>query len=283
MPPLWLLIALGGCSDCDTRDPIDTPVPGMRGELGNGTFFYTCIADSDPVCRQEPERFPECIALEGSFQLEFEPSSGPDASVSSFDDSFFATLGGSEFEARRAGTSELIAIRGDEVVDYLTLEIVEPDDLEIRHAVTQSASSTVLLRTGARALFDVIPVSQICAPIGGSLALQAWSSDPSIVSTAIRNGVELFGESPGEAIVTIEAAAISRTLTVKVSDPPKRHPPDKEDSGTGTGTGTETDTGTGTTDTATSDGGGTMTTETGTGTGTETGSAGSGSTTTGTP
>jgi hypothetical protein len=199
--------------------------------------------------------------------------SGPDASVTSLSSSYFASVGGSDFEARRVGTSALLATRTDEVVDYLSLDIVEPDAVEIRNSVTGSASSTVLLRTGATKVFDVIPLSQTCDPVGGSLSFSATSSDEDVVSASMRNGLELFAEAPGEASVTIEIGTILRTLDVIVSNPPTRRPPGS--TGTDT-TGTTGTTGTDTTGTNTA----TETTTTGD-TATGTGPTTTGTTTTG--
>jgi hypothetical protein len=260
----------------------------MRGELGNGDFFYSCLPgseDSDPVCRHDPPLFPDCIVLQGSFEMDFTPSSGPEADVTSLSDQFFTSIGGSRFQAQREGTSALLATRTDEVVDYINLDIVEPRGVEIRHAITGSMNPKIQLRTGTRVRFDVIPTHDLCDPLGGSVSFEATSSDLSIVSTEAHGQLELFGQSPGEAIVTIQVGEFYRTLEVTVSNPPTRFPPDDEtgtDTGTGTGTGTETETGTGTA-TGTGTGTGTDTgTATATATGTGTGT-GTGTTATGTP
>src|SRR5688500_7718518 len=43
------------------------------GELGNGTFGYTCGGANDPVCEGGlvHQQFPSCIVLGGTFELDY--------------------------------------------------------------------------------------------------------------------------------------------------------------------------------------------------------------------
>ncbi|MCB9749614.1 MAG: hypothetical protein H6713_06350 [Myxococcales bacterium] len=237
------LLWCGLLAACTTTGPSGTPTVETPGELGHGEFVYACVESSDPVCRGDDTRppFPDCVALGGEFELEYEVFEGPDAQVSSLSEEYFQVVASSRFRAARVGTAAMLARRADETVDYLHMRIVEPDTIEIRNALTGSPADTVLMRTGAKAIFELIPISGDCDPIGGSLNFTASSSDPSVVTASSEGTLALTARAPGEATISVEAIGMLHTFDVVVSDPPTRWPPGETETDTGTGSDGDTD------------------------------------------
>jgi hypothetical protein len=266
--PRWAALALGlaGCADsCGAHT-----TPGVVGELGNGRFHYACVGPSDPVCERsttDPEHFPTCIALGGSFELDYElldPSAletdllTPVLYIESINKRFFD--GTSPFRALREGRAAFVVRESERVLDLLHLDIVAADSMDIVASDPALPTAALEIPTGQTEVLRVFPRSSTCLQLGGSVAIEAQSSVPSVANVSGGHELRIRGQSPGSAEVTVRLGALERTIAVTVvGDPvdPDTGPGSDTSSTTGDDTdsgSTDTGTSTGDTDTDTSTG-----------------------------
>ncbi|MCA9711988.1 MAG: hypothetical protein KDK70_39495 [Myxococcales bacterium] len=238
------LLALGGCaSTCG-----DSSDPGAIGELGNGRFLYECGGTSDPVCEfTEPgETFPQCIALGGIFDLEYQLLDGsalendfdldPVLYVESINQGFFR--GTDDFEARRTGEAAFVARESEYVLDLIHLRIVEPDDFDIVTRDPAEPTQEVTIEAGSTEVYRVFPRSVACEQLGGAVPITANSSDETVASTSGGDVLRVQAQSAGTAVVRVQLGDLEKMLTVHVvGDAPD---PDT-DSATGSDSGTTAD------------------------------------------
>ncbi|MEM9462806.1 MAG: hypothetical protein AAGF11_52180 [Myxococcota bacterium] len=244
-------MSLGGCaSTCG-----DTSDPGAIGELGNGRFLYQCTSDSDPVCEfSDPgPEFPECIALGGQFDLEYELLD-PDALdsdlaldpviyVESISQDFFR--GTDDFEAVRTGEAAFVIRESEHVLDLIHLTILEPDDFDIFTRDPAEPTQAVTISVGDTQSFRVFPRHSACDQLGGGIPITANSSDTAIASTSGGDVLRIVAQGEGTATVRVQLGALEKMITVTVVDGPIEPPPDTTtDAGSDSGTSGETDPGT---------------------------------------
>lgn len=256
------------------------------GELGNGRFLYTCGGTSDPACESSAsgdavDYFPECIALGGAFDLEYElldisslesDELTPVIYVESVNQGFFR--GTDEFQARRVGSAAFVVRESERVLDLIHLTIVEPDAIDVLARDPATPTTTLELAAGDTEVLRVLPRSSACLELGGAVAIEASSSDEAVVAVSAGDVLRIEGLAPGTAVVSARLGELEQAITVTVAGvpvDPDTGPSESSSSGD-TGEGTSTTDGTGTTD-------GSSTTDASTGTST---SAGSGSSTGGT-
>lgn len=273
----WAALALAvvGCSDpCGGS----STQPGAVGELGNGRFLYTCGGASDPACEGssngEPlDTFPDCIALGGTFDLEYElvDDSALDAGeltpvlyVESVNQNFFR--GTDDFEALRVGNAAFLVRESERVLDLIHLLIVEPDFIDVVERDTGTITDAITLAPGATEVLLVLPRSSTCLELGGAVPIEADSSDTAVATVMAGEVLRIQAVAPGTAVVRARLGGIEQALTVTVGGEPV-------DPDTGPGEGSSDDEGT--TGTASTEGSGT--TDASGGSSTE----GSGSSTTG--
>lgn len=252
-------LVMCACSTCgDAGSSAST-----TGELGNGTFHYTCTGTSDPVCETGllGQQFPDCIAVGGSFELDYtlrdvseldDDELAPFLFIESANDSFFS--GGDVFTAHRPGRSAFVARDNDVVVDILHLDIVAADAIDIVALDPADPVEVVELDVGDRAFFRVFPRSTQCAQLGGSITVEANSSDDVVASVGVVDALEIAAHSPGNATVTVELGELSQSITVKVGGAPQRNKPDMPPTGDDSSGGSSSDDGT--SDAGSSDGSG---------------------------
>jgi hypothetical protein len=277
----WAALALAvvGCSDtCGSSTQ-----PGAVGELGNGRFLYTCGGPSDPACEGSTDDgsvdyFPDCIALGGAFDLEYELIDGsaletgeltPVLYIESVNQGFFR--GTDDFEALRVGSAAFLVRESERVLDLIHLAIVEPDYVDVVVRDTGSLTDAIALPPGATEVLLVLPRSSECLELGGAVPIEANSSDPAVATVMAGEVLRIQAIAPGTAVVRARLGEIEQMITVTVSGEPVD--PD-------TGPGEESTDGSssdeGTTGTATTDAGTTGAGSTGAGS-----TGGSGSSTTG--
>jgi len=260
----WLVagvLVLGGCaSTCDGQAP-----PSTIGELGNGRFSYICGGVSDPVCEfDNSSDFPDCIALGGSFALEYMlldtavlgTDSSPVLYIESVNQSFFR--GDDNFEALRTGEAAFVVREDEQVVDLLHMTIVEPDSMDIFARDPATPTDSVQLAVGETEEFRVFPRSFGCASLGGAVPIVAESSDEAIATISEGDILRIQGQGIGTAVVRVRLGELEEAITVEVSagnDPVRSSGPD-----VGTTSDTSTDgTSTGGTDGSGSSGGSSIT------------------------
>jgi hypothetical protein len=261
----WAALALSlvGCSDtCN-----DTTQPGTVGELGNGRFLYTCGGSNDPACEGnggiDEAYFPDCIALGGSFDLEYElvDSSALESDeltaliyIESVNQGFFR--GTDDFEALRVGSAAFLVRESERVLDLLHLPIVQPDYLEVMSGDPAIPTDAVAIATGDTEVLYVYPRSGECLELGGAVPFEAESSDETIADVAGGEVLRIEGIAPGTAVVTARIGELEQTITVTVGGGDPDTGESSESSGD-TGSSSDGSTGTQGTGTAGSEGSGT--------------------------
>lgn len=216
-------LSLGGCaSTCG-----DSSDPGAIGELGNGRFLYQCTSDSDPVCEfSDPgPEFPDCIALGGRFDLEYElldPGAlesdlelDPVIYVESVNQDFFR--GTDDFEARRTGEAAFIIRESEYVLDLIHLPILEPDDFDIVTRDPAEPTQAVTVEVGDSVAYRVFPRHSQCEQLGGGVPITATSSDETIASTSGGEVLRIVAQAEGTAVIRVQVGALEKMLTVTVT------------------------------------------------------------------
>ncbi|MEX1368936.1 MAG: hypothetical protein AB1Z98_37770 [Nannocystaceae bacterium] len=226
------MLVLGGCSStCDGSSE-----PGTIGELGNGRFEYVCTGSGDPVCeRQSNDQFPDCIALGGRFDLDYQLLDtsilGPDELsgvlyIESVNQGFFR--GNDDFEALRTGRAAFVVREDDSVIDLLHLDIVEADGIEVSAIDPTMASESipvdnVQVELGATEEFRVFPRSSRCTQLGGAIPIDADSSDEMVATVGGGDVLSIQGQALGVAVVRARLGELEQAITVEVveaTEPP---------------------------------------------------------------
>jgi hypothetical protein len=258
----WAALALAavGCSDtCGSSTQ-----PGAVGELGNGRFLYTCGGPSDPACESSiddgsVDYFPDCIALGGAFDLEYELIDDsaletneltPLLYIESVNQQFFR--GTDDFEALRVGNAAFLVRESERVLDLIHLLIVEPDYVDVVVRDTGSLTDAIELPPGATEVLLVIPRSSECLELGGAVEIEADSSDLAVATVMAGEVLRIQAIAPGTAIVRARLGEIEQAITVTVSGEPV-----DPDTGPGESSSDGPGSDEGTTGTASTDGSGT--------------------------
>ncbi len=216
-----VLLVLGayGCGDSDSKPS------SSQGELGRGDFTYGCYNSTDSFCTGNRHDFPEAIALDGWFELDFVDMSGRAGRIVSGSAAIEeADLG---LHAVRPGLAAMLALSGDsEVVDLLHVRVLAVDDLQLvlsGGALDRRAASydTLELSTGESLLARPGPLDKRGEAMAGVLEYDWSSSDPSILMvTARRDGAEatLTPLQVGQATLVVTTGELEVSFDVVVDD-----------------------------------------------------------------
>jgi hypothetical protein len=212
-----VLLAAG----CDFGDPT------TAGELGNGEFRYICAGANDAACDQNDEAFlfPEVLAVGGRFALDYEARSGPTARIEPAAPVVLAESG-DVLEFLRAGSSAVLAIRGDAVVDVVHLEAQEIDEAVVTVDVDTSSD-----RDGVRPQVDLFLDEQahltlelrdvIDRLLSGSVDLQWSTSDAAVfevVSLPTKRDVLIEARGTGAAELILQVETFAASFPVNVAE-----------------------------------------------------------------
>jgi hypothetical protein len=288
-------LALLGLVGCASTCGDSTQSSSAIGELGNGDFIYTCVGRTDPACGFDSfdpsdNHFPECIALGGRFRLTYTLR---DASALSSDDisPFIRVESGNEdyfsgsdtFVARKVGRSAFLAREEEHVLDFIHLAVVAATQVRFS-GEAGNPTDRVELQMGERKEVRVLPGGATCSMLGGAMAVQATTADPSVATATDGDTLEVYGAGVGTTTLVVhlgepgDQPELTGSLSVVVTESPgttdgTTTTGDTDGTGTDTDTDTDTDTGTGgTADTGDTDGTGDSTS--GSSTGGSTGSTG---------
>lgn len=228
-----LALGLGACSDGSFGSRGGDPGPvGTSGELGNGTFYYQCADDSDPVCDGGDSDFPlsSSFAVGASFSLYYREASGGSGSLESSAPDRLRDMG-SLLSAEKPGTVAVIAKSGGRVVDLLHIDIREMTELFIDSEMSEVAAGldgdTLAMETGDRLELRALPRSEDGDTLAGALPMEWESGDLSVVSfdgSSRDNDVELVANRAGVAQIYVTMGELQRTLTVTVVGDPMLTP-----------------------------------------------------------
>lgn len=227
------LVSLPMCACYSTCDG-SPAAASVTGELGNGTFQYRCIGTGDPVCEEFDGEFPDCIAVGGSFRLDYtlrdiserdedelEPFLHIEAASSSY-------LGESEgvFSGRLEGRTAVLAYDNDVVVDLLHVRVIQADGLELQDAIDPAGRTDELhLHPGDVALFRVFPRSTTCPELGGAIEVSAQSNDPRVASVGTPDLLEIEANADGHATISVGLGQLSTKIEVYVAATSRTNPP----------------------------------------------------------
>lgn len=214
-PLLWALLGWAACSSSGSG-------AHTAGELGNGTFDYTCVSPSDPVCRGgvPAEDFPNCLMVGSQFEISYTVHN-TDAlddlgtafiHVKPASESYFT--GFDALVAVQPGNAALVAFADDHVIDILHLQLVEATGLELVYEGI-SDPPVVEVEVGASVIVEAYGTSTTCAA-GGALPVEALSADLGVASASGEGNVTLVGNNEGETVVTVSVGEMSRSFTVRV-------------------------------------------------------------------
>ena len=215
--------AVGGCS---FGDPDVDDRPERPGELGNGTFRYICVGDSDPFCENGfvADTFPERFALGGAFDLDFDPhdyfplpdeplprviAPAPDSVRGEAMAFIFTRAGYAAFLARNT-RGEVIDLRHLYGAPVARIAVVTANSQEL---------STLEMQVGEDIDVEVEPQDTLRSVLAGSLHYEYTTDDPTVAeifSVDEDRDVTIRAVGPGETTLKVTAGAYTQELTVVV-------------------------------------------------------------------
>jgi hypothetical protein len=213
-------------SACASTCGDDDGGPSTVGELGNGRFIYQCVGAGDPVCAPDSVEvdLPGCIAVNARFGLTFDLRDDAAIDDGDFDQFIYVESGNDSFvggtgpfQALRAGRVAMLAREDEQVVDFIHVNLVVPETLELFESGVNVSGGTLELAPGDVVLLDARVADPDCTVLGGALELDAESSDVGVVSVVDGAPLELVATGRGIATVTVRNGAIEQLVTVTVS------------------------------------------------------------------
>lgn len=150
-----------------------TACPGSPGELGQGTFEYSCVGPADPYCDCDEHptfctggsasieaypnhQVPEAIAVGATFRVQFEAEHAYPEVISAAP----AMLSeGDELQALAPGEVGIMGLLGGRVLDFMHLTLVTPTAVRVDRLDTGTGALTELhLEPGETAWLRALPM-----------------------------------------------------------------------------------------------------------------------------
>lgn len=214
-----MLGALWALSACDLDDT------GRSGELERGLFFYECDNNPDDAfCDRDAldREFPSAVAVGSFFKVDYEPE---DATayvdlVSGCLDCMERTPEG--FTMSTEGRAPLLAENSaGEIYDVLHIEAKAASELVVRVDGEPWPDGELVLVDGSMYELGATPQAADGTELGGALDYQWEIADESVVelmSSGVRNDVELRAVAPGQTTVTVSSGELRFELPVSVKE-----------------------------------------------------------------
>ena len=256
--PHWRLVlcaaSLAACLD-------DASI--VRGELGRGTFQYTCDSSTRDCTEGHATVFPERIAVETRFDLSF-VSNGGTARTGALEPASerLLEIRDSGWRALVPGTAGILQVRPDRTLEDYTFVTLEPaayltvlvgrplgrqSGLTTDRVTWETVVGRVELNAGESIPIVVEPTAADGTTLAGEPLLELACDRASIVSLArpTRRPARfaLVGESAGATACTLQALGFSERIEITVGQgtgPTVDAGPDPEPDAS-TDAGTETD------------------------------------------
>src|SRR5690606_18344592 len=137
-------------------------------------FFYGCATIDDAHCRDELTFFPEKIAVGARFELIAKADNGSRLTVRPASPVMVAPVSG-EFEFLRSGFVAFLAFNFNEFVDFVHLEGVQVEALDVLDAFG-APKDDLVLRRNQRTTLTAAPLDATGDTLAGSLSYR-WVSD----------------------------------------------------------------------------------------------------------
>jgi len=212
-----VLSVVSGCSDPDAT--------GSAGELGAGSFAYSCVADSDAACsvggavdalssaRHFGRRgvIPDAVAVGALFGLRFDDPRGDDTDTfrvvaASQDDEPVA----GQYAISQPGTAAFLALQDSAtVLDFALVEAREALGLVVWQA--QEPVTSIRLNVGERIVLGATPVDEDGGLLGGALPLRWETMDSSLAVLTRLASPDLETVVTNEADVEVRAQRVGTT------------------------------------------------------------------------
>lgn len=233
-----IALAIGALAGCN-----DNPAPGSaaykEGELGNGAFTFAC--DDGAACLPysgDAEKFPQQIATGSSFDVRFVPNDqqGTDILIDNkrYDGVVaqpvapYVGKGGTDgFTARQPGFGTIfVQDSKGTLIDYVTLKIVQPNDLiiyeanyDVRRGKEPPRIQAMNLKVGDAQSYRVV-AEYAAEPAAGSIPVKWTSDDDTVVQVESysRGVVNLRAKKAGQTTVRASGAALEKQIAVEVTE-----------------------------------------------------------------
>lgn len=227
-----IALAIVGCRDSESSGK-------TVGELGNGEFLYRCVNPNDGACEGTTVLFPECILLDGEFEMDYVLHESDAVDDDDFDtfvyvesasQDFFAGQG--HYRADRLGRAALLAREDEQIIDIIHLDIVQATGIDVRDALGEAVTGRVQVVRSSTVTLDAYAETMGCSPVGGGGTVAAMSSDPSVATVLADDRIVIHGEEVGLTSITISTAGYEQVVEVEVlQGPPRRKKPGEDDDG----------------------------------------------------
>ena len=224
---LGLALAVGGA--CSSGPAYEEPVvEESTGALGQGTFRWQCVGDSDPTCGTGV--FPRMVAVGARFDLEFFPDSDLPEQIFAFELGSVSPrridAQGDGFVVRSEGEASILATGDGYGVDYIVLDARPVDRIVLRRMGDDDATGTggPLAQVGVITRVEAVAYSANDL-LAGALDYEWDNLTPDVIDVIAPSGnqVQLFGVREGTARLALRAGDHAEIIEVTVTEAP---PPD---------------------------------------------------------
>lgn len=230
-----IALAIGALAACNNN-----PAPGSaaykEGELGNGDFLFAC--DDGVACLPysgDAKRFPGQIATGSNFDVRFVGKNQQGSTLTINEKRYegivahpvepYVSKGPEGFTAKQPGYGTIV-VRDSvgTVIDYVTLKIVQPNDLIVYEASYDASRGkepprvqTMNLKIGATPSYRVV-AEYGAEPAAGSIPVKWESLDEAVVQVEsyTRGVVNLRAKGPGKTTLKASGAALEKQIDVEV-------------------------------------------------------------------
>lgn len=213
-----LLLPLLLVCSCDNPEPLKT------GELDRGQFEYICAGSEDAFCNGfVATEFPERFALTGRFEIRFDPEDS-DGALPRVDTAApdLLALDAETFEVKQVGTVALLALRGEQMIDFLHIRTSEVVSFNVTSERAATGLVELRLESGQADTLTATPWDEGGRVLAGALEYSWASADDSIIelrtSTAARS-VGVQAGAVGTTELTVTAGGKTSSFVVIVGSP----------------------------------------------------------------
>ncbi len=225
--------ALAGCNG----NPAAGSAAYKEGELGNGDFLFAC--DDGVACLPysgDAAKFPRQIATGSNFDVRFVSKNQQGTVITINDKRYegitadpvepYVSKGPDGFTAKKPGYGTILVhdSKGT-VIDYVTLKIVQPNDLIVYEASYDASRGkeppriqTMNLKVGANPQYRVV-ATYTDEPAAGSIPVRWESRNNGVVEVESysRGLVNLRAKGEGSTEVVASGAALEKVIHVEVT------------------------------------------------------------------
>ena len=201
-----------------------------NGELGNGTFAYSCDSDSDPLCdggALEPATLPEKVAVGARFTLVYTPSlfgddPGGSTTVEAASPSILKQTEtfGASFKGLKPGLCAVLARRGDVVTDFVHVRVSNIDHIQVDAVDRGEAITALEVSLGEAVGLRAFAVDETDAVLGGAMQASWTSSDEAVAafdSLSTDNDVTVRAVGAGTATLRVDLEDQTREIEITVA------------------------------------------------------------------